>query len=63
MRWFDGIEGIWKDGEMPRLGDMVESLAKPIAKALRMPCLDKDGKLKPESGCAKRRDALNKLSS
>jgi len=43
------------------LGDRIERLAKPIAKALRLPCLDKTGNLKPESGCAKRRDAMNKL--
>ena len=42
-------------------GDIVERLAKPIAKALRLPCLDKAGNLKPESGCAKRRDKLNKV--
>jgi hypothetical protein len=43
------------------LGDMIEQLAKPIAKALGLPCLDKDSQLKPESPCAKRRDALNKM--
>ena len=43
-------------------GDAVEKLAKPIAKALRLPCLKKDGSLKPESECAKRRDRLNRLS-
>lgn len=46
-----------------RLGDRAERLAKPIAKALRMDCLDEAGNLKPESGCAKRRDRLNKLTS
>lgn len=61
MRWFDGIANVWREGEGPKLGDIVERLAKPIAKALNLPCLDKDGNLKPESGCAKRRDALNKL--
>lgn len=45
----------------PRLGDMVEAMAKPIAKALNMKCLDEKGGLKPESSCAKRRDALNKM--
>ena len=43
------------------LGDIVEMLAKPVARILKMDCLDKDGKLKPESGCAKRRHALNRI--
>lgn len=45
------------------LGDMVERVAKPIAKALKMNCLDPDKQyqLRPESPCAKRRDKLNKL--
>ncbi len=43
------------------LGDLVEKLAKPIAKALKMDCLDEQHHLKPDSGCAKRRDALNKI--
>lgn len=43
-------------------GDKVEKLVKPIAKALNLPCLDDDGKLKPESPCAKRRDKLNELT-
>ncbi len=43
------------------LGDLVEKLAKPIARALRLPCLDKDAKLKPQSPCAKRRDWLNRI--
>jgi len=46
-----------------RLGDLVEKMAKPIAKALRLDCIDKDGSLKPDSGCAKRRDALNRLTN
>lgn len=43
------------------LGDVVERLAKPIAKALNMPCLDENKNLRPESPCAKRRDALNRM--
>ena len=46
---------------MEGLGDKVEALVKPIAKALKLPCLDKTGKLRPDSPCAKRRDRLNKL--
>jgi hypothetical protein len=47
----------------PLAGDQLEKLFKPIAKALGLPCLDKEGKLRPESGCAKRRDLLNTLHS
>ena len=42
------------------LGDVVESMIKPIARALRLNCLDNQGKLKAASPCAKRRDALNR---
>jgi hypothetical protein len=42
------------------LGDAVEHLVKPIAKALNWPCNDAAGGLKPESRCAKLRDALNR---
>ena len=41
------------------LGDIVERIAKPIAKALGLPCLDEQNKLRPESPCAKRRNRLN----
>jgi len=44
------------------LGDIVELLAKPIAKALGLPCLDKHNRLRPESPCAKRRNALNRAT-
>jgi hypothetical protein len=44
------------------LGDIVEALAKPVAKALNLPCLDEQKKLRPESPCAKRRNFLNKIS-
>lgn len=43
------------------LGDLIEKIAKPFAKMMRLPCLDADGKLVTGSPCAKRRDALNKL--
>ncbi len=43
------------------LGDLVEKLAKPVAKALKRPCIKQDGTLRPESACAKRRRLLNKL--
>jgi hypothetical protein len=44
------------------LGDKVEAIVKPLAKALNLPCLDTGGQLRPESGCAKRRDWLNGLA-
>jgi len=47
------------DRKTPGLGDRVELMAKPIARALRMDCLDAQGELKPDSGCAKRRAWLN----
>lgn len=55
----------WPAIDLPSsgLGDWVERFAKPIARALRLDCLDKEGQLKPESGCAKRRYALNKMFS
>ena len=42
------------------IGDVLETAFKPIAKALNLSCLDDSGQLKAESGCAKRRNALNK---
>ena len=49
--------------EMPRakgLGDLVSKVATPLARALRLPCIDPEtNNLRPESSCAKRRDALN----
>jgi hypothetical protein len=43
------------------LGDRIERIVKPIAVALKAPCLDEEKRLKTESPCAKRRDVLNKL--
>jgi len=43
------------------LGDIVEKIARPIAKFLGIPCHDENGKLKPESNCAKRRNMLNNI--
>lgn len=46
-----------------KLGDLVSSVATPIARAFDMPCIDPlTNQLRPESGCAKRRDALNRFS-
>lgn len=44
------------------LGDIVEQLIKPVAKALNLPCLNEQKKLRPDSPCAKRRNFLNKIS-
>lgn len=44
------------------LGDLVEKLVKPVAKVLGLPCLTTAGTLRPESPCAARRDALNRLT-
>lgn len=49
----------WKNPFM--LGDAVEKAVKPLAVVLGLPCIDEKGKLRPESGCAKRRDALNRM--
>lgn len=42
-----------------KLGDLVSTVATPIAGALEMDCVDEFGQLKPESKCAKRIDKLN----
>ena len=45
------------------LGDIVASVATPIARALGMDCVDKaSGQLKPESPCAARKRMLNNLT-
>jgi hypothetical protein len=46
------------------LGDLVAAVATPIASALKLPCIDPATKqLRPESGCGKRKAALNRLTS
>ncbi len=43
-----------------KLGDAVSTVATPIARALKMGCIDPEtNQLRPESGCAKMRDNLN----
>lgn len=45
------------------LGDLIGAVATPIARALRLPCIDPaTQQLRPESGCAKRKAALNRLT-
>jgi hypothetical protein len=55
--------GVWKEYiPKPKIGDLVASVATPIARLLHLPCIDPKTKdLRPESGCAKRKQKLNKL--
>lgn len=49
-----------KNSKLRGLGDAVSAVATPIAKALHLSCFDlATGELRPESECAKQRDALN----
>ena len=45
------------------LGDVVASAIGLIPGIKKLPCYDAAGNLKPDSGCGKRRDALNKIAS
>ena len=46
-----------------RLGNAIASMATPIAIGLGLPCIDPAiNQLRPESGCARRRNALNDFS-
>ena len=51
----------WAEPPKAGLGTVIENLVKPFARAIKAPCLDPNGKLNPESGCAKRRDTLNRM--
>ncbi len=43
-----------------KLGDAIATVATPVARALKMDCIDPEThRLRPESGCAKMRDNLN----
>lgn len=54
---FSLLMKLCKDG---RHGDAIALVATPIASALGLDCIDKaTGKLREDSGCAKRRDAMN----
>lgn len=48
----------WPDGS--GLGSLLEMIAKPIAVSLKLKCVDEKGALRPDSGCAQRRDWLNR---
>ncbi len=43
------------------LGTLIESIAKPFASIL--PCYDDEKKLKPQSGCFKRKQQANALTA
>lgn len=43
------------------LGDIIEKVAHPLAVALRLPCLDDNQQLRPDSPCGRRRDKANEL--
>lgn len=44
------------------LGDAVAKVFTPVARTLRLPCIDpKTKELRAESGCAKRKAKLNEL--
>jgi len=45
-----------------KIGTAIERAVKPIARLIRAPCLDADGKLKAGSQCAKMRDRLDRAS-
>jgi hypothetical protein len=51
LAWWNQLRGA---------GDLVEALAKPIAKAAGLSCLDAGGQLRSGSPCAARRDAMNR---
>jgi hypothetical protein len=55
------IMTLYKARRSAGLGDLVERAVKPIAVAMKLPCLDKEKRLRPDSPCARRRDRLNAL--
>ncbi len=62
--WLALLEKYPKIKEGFALGDAVAAVATPIARVLGLPCIDPaTNQLRPDSGCAKRRDALNKLTA
>ena len=43
------------------LGDVIAKVATPVARVLKMNCIDPVTKqLKPDSGCSKRKNSINK---
>jgi hypothetical protein len=57
-------EGWTQDRLPPKVGTLIGKIATPIAHALRLPCVDRETKkLKPTSGCAKRKRALDEAAA
>lgn len=57
-------EGYTRESPPDGLGDLIHKVALPIARALGLPCVDKEtGKLKSESRCAKTRRELNRRAT
>lgn len=55
----------WPEVTLPRqgLGDWLAKFATPFARIIGLNCVDrKTGQLLPESGCARRKAALNRLT-
>lgn len=60
MRKFTVLnEALTRTLQRARLGDLVHDVVKPVAQVLKLPCLDAQGNLRPESPCGKRRAFLN----
>ncbi len=50
-----------KEGKPLGLGDAIASVATPIARILKLPCIDPaTNELRPDSPCAKKKAILNK---
>jgi hypothetical protein len=43
------------------LGDIVHAFSRPVAQAIKAPCIDAKGELKEDSPCKKRSDKLNAM--
>jgi hypothetical protein len=55
-----GVSPVIPKDPGPGLGHKIAAIATPIARFLKMPCVNQATKqLKPESGCAKMKDRLN----
>lgn len=61
MKTYNGKVMIGESPKGIQLGNIVAAGATPIAKILKLNCIDKDTKqLKPESRCQKWKDKLNR---
>lgn len=56
-----GLHLIIKSAKIKGLGDVIAKVATPVARALKLDCIDPVTKqLKPDSGCSKRKEGINK---